>query len=339
MNILIIGGGLFGTVIAKTLSENKNNKITICELSNTLLSGASKNNHNRVHLGFHYPRSVETALQSLDGLASFFINFKDAIFTKFKSYYMIAKDDSKVSPEEYIEFCDIINVFYKEEFPTIDINKQKIIASFLTEEPVFDFNIMKNIILTKITNKENIEIQLNKEIKTIEDCKNFDVVINTTYSNINKIHNIFNVNNINLRLQDVFIPIIELNNEPVGLTILDGNFCSIMPLGFEKNKFLLYHVRESVIDEQVGFVYIDKKNVIDYNNLINKSKEYYSFLERCTYLDSYRSVRALPVNDNDERLTECFIDEIQNTKLITVVAGKVSTCWSTAYKIRKMLNK
>ena len=37
--------------------------------------------------------------------------------------------------------------------------------------------------------------------------------------------------------------------EKIGITIMDGDFCSILPKGFDKNTFLLYHVKNSVIRE------------------------------------------------------------------------------------------
>ena len=48
MNILVIGGGLFGAVVSIVLSEDTNNNVTLVESSDTLLSKASKQNHNSV---------------------------------------------------------------------------------------------------------------------------------------------------------------------------------------------------------------------------------------------------------------------------------------------------
>jgi L-2-hydroxyglutarate oxidase LhgO len=105
MNILVIGGGIFGTVISLVLSEDSNNCVTLVEQTDDILNKASKCNHNRLHFGFHYPRSIETANQSLTGMISFFVNFKEAINTSFDNYYLIEKN-GKVTANQFIKFCE-----------------------------------------------------------------------------------------------------------------------------------------------------------------------------------------------------------------------------------------
>ena len=76
--IKIIGAGLFGCCIAIELKK-AGHKVILLEQDSDIMQRASKLNHNRIHFGFHYPRSVKTARQSLDGLVSFLINFKALI--------------------------------------------------------------------------------------------------------------------------------------------------------------------------------------------------------------------------------------------------------------------
>lgn len=56
MNIAIIGAGWFGCLIADELLK-RNYKVRIFERENEIFNNASGNNQNRLHLGFHYPRS------------------------------------------------------------------------------------------------------------------------------------------------------------------------------------------------------------------------------------------------------------------------------------------
>jgi hypothetical protein len=335
MNILVIGAGIFGTVISLVLSEDTNNNITLVEQDNDILSKASKCNHNRLHFGFHYPRSIETANQSLTGLISFFVNFKEAINTSFDNYYLIEKN-GKVTANEFITFCDEINVAYKEEWPKIEINKTNLSLSLLTQEPIFDYGIIKNILKKKLINSK-VNVIFNTKIESKNDCEKYDVVINTTYANLNDINNIFNIPQIKLKLQDVVIPILEIDIPPIGLTVMDGPYCSLMPMGFEKNKFLLYHVKESVLNEHIGEKYILSNNSFFYEKLLNESKKYYPFLKTAKYINHYRTIRALPINNNDERLSAHMIHHINNKKIINIISGKISTCWSTAYELKKLL--
>ena len=109
MVIKIIGAGLFGCAIGYELNR-RGHDVTIIEQDNEIMQRASKCNHNRLHLGYHYPRSIETAKQSLDGLLTFLINYKEAIVSNFPNVYLVAKENSKVTAEEFIAFCEKVNI-------------------------------------------------------------------------------------------------------------------------------------------------------------------------------------------------------------------------------------
>ena len=101
--IAIIGGGLFGiTTYLKLLK--KGYQCFLFEKKKSILKGASSNNLNRVHLGYHYPRDFETARQSLKGYKNFKKFYSSSIVDKFKNYYFIA-NLSKVNMKNYLKFC------------------------------------------------------------------------------------------------------------------------------------------------------------------------------------------------------------------------------------------
>ena len=174
----------------------------------------------------------------------------------------------------------------------------------------------------------------------------FDVVINTTYCNINKINSLYSIEPIKLKLQDVIVPIFKMNSDKIGLTIMDGEYCTIMPKGFEKNTFLLYHVKHSVIKQIEGFEIPDNwinndSNYIEdkINKIYNSSLVYYPFLKNCEKISYWRTTRALPINNNDERLSTLTINKIGNKNIISLLSGKITTCWIMAEKILKILNE
>ena len=75
---IIIGGGFFGAYIALQLKE-KYNSILVLEQESDLLLHASLNNQARVHNGYHYPRSLSTAVSSSRHFKTFCNEFKSAI--------------------------------------------------------------------------------------------------------------------------------------------------------------------------------------------------------------------------------------------------------------------
>jgi D-amino-acid oxidase len=336
MKIIVIGAGIFGTSAAIELS--KDHDVTLVESNSDIMMNASKCNHNRLHYGFHYPRSKDTAIQSLNGYELFYKIFKNSIISNFPNYYMIDKT-SKINSNEYLNFCKILNLFTKEEYPSIDMNFSSIESSFLTNEPIFDYDSIKETILLMLK-KTNVKIILNKKITNKKELDDYDVVVNTTYANINYINNIFNIQNVKLKMQTVVIPIFSMKQSKIGLTIMDGNYCSIVPKGFEKNKFLLYHVKNSVVEQAENYLHSDKLfNIQDIHikNIYNESEKYFTFLKNCKHIGYWSTVRALPINTDDSRLTDISYIEIDNKKIISVLSGKITTCWLIAKNIKKMI--
>ncbi len=320
-NIKIIGAGIFGCVIGYELSR-VGHSVTIIEQDSDIMQRASKCNHNRLHLGYHYPRSVETAKQSLEGLVTFLINYKDAIVTNFPNYYMVAKENSHINSKQYIDFCTQVNINYDIEYPSSNIiNKDYIQTSLKTDEPIFDYDVLKLLVKNLI---KNITIKFNTKFDgNISDC---DYLINTTYAGVNKINKQLGIPKIPLRLQDVVVPYFKLDSNPFGVTIMDGPFCSILPKGKNKNEFLLYSVEHSLV----------KDNNLDINNIYKQSEVYFPFLKDVERLGYWRTTRALPINDNDERLSEIFTHP-ENPKVISVLSGKISTCHKIGQHIKQML--
>jgi len=333
-NILVIGAGLFGCSIAIELKKAGMN-VTLLEKESDIFMGASKGNHNRIHFGFHYPRSIETARESLDGLVLFLMRFKDAIVSDFPNYYFIEKN-SRVSSDEYLSFCDEVGITYDMEWPNHNIiNEEHIDTSLRVLEPVFDYEVVKDNMMFQLL-KYDIDLRLNCEFdKTMS--LDYDYVINSAYGDINQINNILDVPKIDVKLQDVIIPIFEMSHEPIGLTIMDGPFCSIMPKGFNKDNFLLYHVDHSVASETFDDNLDRNFNIEEQvDEIYNESFKYYPFLKEVKRIGHWRSLRPLPINYNDERLSEIFYDK-SNPKFISVLSGKVSSCWLTALKVKDLI--
>jgi len=354
MNVLVIGAGIFGITSALKLSESHN--VTLIESNDDIMLNASKCNHNRLHFGFHYPRSIETAKQSLDGYKLFYDYFNEEIVNNFENYYMIEKN-GKINSDQYENFCNELNIYHIKKKPNINMNFDNIESSYLTKEPIFDYDLIKNKLLNAL-NKSNVKVILNKKIINSKDTDRYDVIINSTYFNINNINNIFCLEPKLLKLQTVVIPILKYNHDKIGITVMDGNYCSILPNGFKDNKFLLYHVKESVIYETIDFNIpklwyygkkiiqneFIKKNIYD-NFIVNRnvkkimeeSSKYFTFLDNCKINGYMQTIRCLPINNNDERLSIFDINEINNKKIISVLSGKITTCFLNADNINNLL--
>jgi len=327
MNIKIVGAGLFGCCIGYELHRVGHN-VTIIEQDSDIMQRASRCNHNRLHLGYHYPRSIETAEQSLDGLVSFLTNYKDAIVSHFPNYYMIAKEGSNVTAEQYIEFCDKLNIDYIDPSAELFYNdtlvdKTLIDLAVRTDEAIFDYDILKSLVKKQI---KGIDIKFNTQFDgNIDDC---DYLINTTYASINNVNKLLGVPELKIKLQDVVIPYFRMDAKPFGITIMDGPFCSVLPKGDNPNEFLLYSVEHSLIEN----------GNLDIGNIYKQSEKYLPFLKDVERLGYWRTDRALPINDNDERLSEIYTYK-DYPKVINVLSGKVATCHKIGQEIRRIICK
>ena len=76
--ITILGSG-FSSLASACYLAKSGYDVTIFEKNKDIMLEASMCNHNRVHFGYHYPRSIETSKQSLEGYNLFYENFKDSI--------------------------------------------------------------------------------------------------------------------------------------------------------------------------------------------------------------------------------------------------------------------
>ena len=150
----IIGGGYFGLYLAYYLGS-KQHKIDLFEKNSELMARASYNNQARIHNGYHYPRSVLTALRSRESFPRFVKDFPQCVCNDFEKYYMVGKHLSKVTAYQFEKFCKRIGA-YLEPAPSKIVNltnKNYIEACFKAEEYAFDSLKLKNEILNRIDTK------------------------------------------------------------------------------------------------------------------------------------------------------------------------------------------
>ena len=166
---IIIGGGFFGAYIALQLKE-KYNSILVLEQENDLLLHASLNNQARVHNGYHYPRSLSTAISSSRHFKTFCNEFKTAIKNDFAKYYAIANIGSKTSSTQFYRLFKQFDIFIESVPNHIKamFNKKLVNDVFLTREYAFDAAILREILKERLESK-NIEIATNTQAVCVRE--------------------------------------------------------------------------------------------------------------------------------------------------------------------------
>ena len=248
-DFVIIGGGIFGAYAALYLARNKQ-KVLLVEKESQLLTKASVVNQARLHNGYHYPRSIATAIMSNENKARFTSDHQDFIHAEFDKYYGIDRFASFTDQSQFQRFCDFLNIrcIPVEDHPWIDMTRLE--ALFLTTEPTFDPVLIAHFYRRQLKDQAGIDVLLQSRVElarsdgdhwllTIRQAGKAEKLeisalqaINATYSGSNAINRLFGVDDIDLMHEISEIVLVtspEMRN--TGLTVMDGQFGSLMPYG------------------------------------------------------------------------------------------------------------
>ena len=327
------------------------------ESKNSLLKGATTNNLNRIHFGFHYPRDPKTTQQSKEGYRSFSKFYKDSIIKNFPNYYLIAKN-SKVSLKNYYNFCKKSKLSFKKvnlkNFPT---KVNNIVGGIKVNEPIYDWISLKQEVKKKINLLKENNISLNTKIIKIKKHKNnyilvtnneknihTDVIIDASYNGSNTLtKNIFK--NQKFKYQLVFVKQFKFEKfKKFGVAVMDGKFFSFLPKG-KSNDHLLYHVKYSIIRQTIS-----KQFNINWLKIKKNSKEI-KVLEKKMFIDFekyfpklkikssskiYISPRLIlsNVEKTDKRASEI---RIMKSNYFKIISGKVDHSVDIAEKMKRIL--
>jgi hypothetical protein len=330
MKILIIGGGWYGCHLSKFLLENNIN-FTIVDKANKLFTGSSFKNQNRLHLGFHYPRSDNTIIECQKGFLKFINKYNHLCNPINNNFYFISSQNSYINNHEYmkkmiecnnsfVEYdkklpIDILNV----ELPVIKVNEQYI-NPFKSQQY---FSELLSSHLKHINSFQNI----NDILSQLND--HYDIVVNCTYNQLNPI---------NFDHYELYVTLLYKINvsETFAYTIMDGPFFSIYPYDIENNIYTL----TSVIH---GIAY--KGNVPQYsltteelNNIISKMNaqilEYIpSWNNIATYYSYYTSWKTKFDTINDDRSLQYSFDG----KILNFYGGKITGIFEAENILKSIL--
>lgn len=249
-DFIIIGGGIFGIYTALFLAR-QGLKVCIIEKEKALLKKASIVNQARLHSGYHYPRSVATALMSDENKARFTKDHSSFINFKFEKYYGIEKFGSFTDSQQFKRFCDYLQIQCDPVNDHPLFNYHRLEALFKTTEYTFDPILIADYYRTLIQDfPKLIIVKLSHEVKAVSSDKdnwyvqvrshtldkNYEIqapqVVNATYAGSNTINRLFEARNLELTheiSEMAFVSSPQFKN--IGLTVMDGQFGSLMPYG------------------------------------------------------------------------------------------------------------
>jgi glycine/D-amino acid oxidase-like deaminating enzyme len=336
---IVIGAGIHGVCIANELASNGLD-VTIFDMHDDLLRETSKGCHNRAHLGYHYPRSLSTVKECLKGLSYFRKHLNDVLYYHGSGYYIVSKEDTKVSADQYEQFCKDADLSYKLEWPADEfVDRRTLEASFMVNEPCYNVNKIREYYKKCLNNHgvdfisgfTIVEVGINDGEFCFYDetgtalALNADVIVSATYARANNIQNMFGVNtedNI-YKFQLTEVPVVKSSKPIPQLTVVDGPFSSIMPYVGTENHYLFYDVVHSVNQQEIGTIcpaFSTPKS--QWELMIEHGKEYYNFMDDLEYVSSNWGTRPIPTKVVGDSRTTRIVKHDCLPHFYSVLEGK-----------------
>tara|TARA_B100000989_G_scaffold297936_1_gene285334 strand:+ start:1563 stop:2597 length:1035 start_codon:yes stop_codon:yes gene_type:complete len=322
IKIAIIGAGWFGCHIGYKLKK-KNFNIKIFEKEKDIFTNASGNNTNRLHLGFHYPRSFRTREMSSNGYKKFIKQYPHLSAELKENIYVIADDKENKINSNTFENSMIKSKLKFKEYEISKTGLRNVVKAYNTNERRIDNYKSKNFFFKKL--KKNI--LMNYDIKKIIRAKKkfkinnelFDYVINCTGQQS------FKLNKLNLTYEHCLISLYKPKNKNhKSYTIMDGPYYTL--IRWSKDLFALYSVKHSRLltsknYEKVKRSYLNfkLKNKIKENLTKGFFKFYPKFKNNFKFIRNLHMIRTIIKNKKDARL--CIVKN--NNNFINVMPGKI----------------
>lgn len=356
--ILVIGGGFFGMYIAEYFAR-RGARVLLCEKDADFMQRASLVNQARVHNGYHYPRSVLTALRSRVSFPRFCTEFADCIDDSFQSYYLIGALLSKVTGIQFEKFCQRIGAACEPAPHRITslVNPNLVEAVFTTREFAFDAVKLKQSMRARIE-EAGVEYRLNTRVQSVSsaggrieaelvgtsqqglaDSIDVDQVFNCSYSMINQVLGASQLELIPLKHEMTEMCLVEVP-EPLremALTVMCGPFFSLVPYP-SRGLHSFSHVRYTPHyqwHDAPGKTYTNAHQHFDrvakpsaWRSMIADAQRYLPLLSECRYRESIWEVKTLlPRSEVDDSRPILFKRDYGLKGFHCVMGGKIDNVY------------
>lgn len=359
VNVVVIGGGIFGVEVALK-AKSLGLSVKLYEAKDDILAGASQNNQNRLHLGFHYPRDLETGRQSIRGFNAFREKYRESIQDGFINAYLIANHNSLTSLANYFTFCQKLGLQFKqittEDLP-IDVRGAD--AGIVCEEVVYDCRILRDL-AWKMLNTQKVDVALQARVIKVAyragrykveasdgSITSADFVVNASYADINRITRQLEFPVTENLYEYTAVPIIRLALPKIGVTIMDGPFMTILPYG-RSDSFLLYNVVQSVVASEVSelmpsewlmpetapFQTVDKVGLFE--RMVERCSEYLPALKDAELIGFLEGPRMVLAKRDSSDARPSIINRYSES-YISVFAGKIDHSLWVADEVGSLL--
>jgi len=342
MNVAVVGGGIYGLTVALTL-DDAGYDVDLFEKADDIITAASWANQWRLHRGYHYPRSPSTGRSCKQSAAEFRDWFPEAVIEETDHYYCIANERTKTTGNEYLYFCEQMDLPFESAEPDV-VDMEKIDTAIQATENRIDPHALKDRLETELE-ESDIDLFLGTEVTDLDELSHDHIVV-ATYAGINELFDEQPTLRGRYKFQLVEKPVVKLPSEFDGtsLVVMDGPFMCFDPHG-RTDTFLLgnvvHAIHETTVGERPDFdtKYDDLLNnglveapeITKFDEFISSGTEFIPGLAEAEHLGSLYTTRTVlaDVEATDERPT---IVEREDD-VFKIFAGKIASCIPAAKEI------
>lgn len=350
VDYLVVGGGFYGCCLALFL-RSISDRITLVEAGDSLLDRASRVNQARVHTGFHYPRSMLTAVKSLVLHNRFATDFPDAVVDDFQMLYAIARRRSKVSAKRFHRmFADMGSPIAPATASQAALFDPDLIEGvFACHEYAFDYKVLRRHMENRF-DALGFDVRLGTAAIEIEDRPDGAVarlstgeeiearyVFNVTYAQVNAVLRSAGLPEADVKHEVAEIALIKPppQLERYGVTIMDGPFLSCMPYPAEKVHSLT-HVRytpqlswtDRTTARSAYEVFDHSTLETRHRHMLLDGQRYLPCLADAEWLKSIYDVKTVLVkNEQDDGRPILFRRQPEGSRVISVIGGKIDNIY------------
>ncbi|MBQ7782273.1 MAG: FAD-binding oxidoreductase [Lachnospiraceae bacterium] len=242
---IIIGAGLYG-LYAALYCGKRGEHVLVLECDSAPFRRATYINQARVHQGYHYPRSLSTAMKSAGYFERFNRDYSFCINREFEKIYATSSEYSWSNGEQFKKFCEAANIPCEELHPSRYFKSGMCDGAFLTREYTYDAMILRDYFTEELSKLKNVEIWYNINIRNIAKLSDvYELVLedgricqtgfllNATYASTNQILDMLGFEKFKIKYELCEIILCDVNDNlrDYGFTVMDGPFFSIMPFG------------------------------------------------------------------------------------------------------------
>ena len=241
---VIIGAGLYGLYSA-LYAGRKGQNVLVLECDEAPFKRATYINQARVHQGYHYPRSISTAMKSAGYFERFNEDFGFCINSEFSKIYATSSKYSWTDGQQFMSFCRAAGIPCEALNPGRYFKDGMCDGAFLTREYTYDAMILCDWFLDRINELKNVNLIFGADIKRIEKLQEEYAVyageneyrtpflLSASYAGTNQILDMLGYEKFKIKYELCEIILCEVNDalKEYGFTVMDGPFFSIMPFG------------------------------------------------------------------------------------------------------------